>query len=113
MINEEYKNGLRDGYKDGVKECEPYMRCWISVKDKLPEHDQIILVYAKTKGGKNGFGVATFIDSVKMNLDLWKKGYGNEAVDVIKNPYYFVSQEIRQHTFNNVSHWMPLPEPPM
>ena len=24
-MTEEYKNGLRDGYKDGINECEPYM----------------------------------------------------------------------------------------
>ena len=84
----------------------------ISIKDKLPDHDQIILVYSKTQSGKNGFGVATFVDSVKMNEELWKTGYGNESVDVKKNPYYFVSQEVRQHTFNNVSHWQTLPLPP-
>lgn len=85
---------------------------WISVKDRYPNHDQIILVFAKTSSGKNGFGVATFIDSIKMNEILYKTGYGNEAVDIKKHPFYFVSQEIKRHTFNNVSHWMPLPDPP-
>jgi hypothetical protein len=88
------------------------MNKWISVKDKMPDHDQIILVFAKTKSGKNGFGVATFVDSIKMNDVLSKTIYASECVDVKKHPYYFVSQEVRQHTFNNVSHWMPLLEPP-
>jgi Protein of unknown function (DUF551) len=85
---------------------------WISVKDRLPNHQQIILVFAKTLRGVNGYGVATFIDSIKMNEELKKTPYANECVDVNKNPYYFVSQEVRRHTFKNVSHWMPLPEPP-
>ncbi len=85
---------------------------WINVKKELPAHEQIILVFAKTLGGKDGYAVATFIDSVKMNEVLKKGAYANECVDVEKNPYYFVSQEIRQHTCKNVSHWMPLPQAP-
>ena len=85
---------------------------WISVKDRLPEHDQIILVYAITKSGKDCFGVAIFIDSLKMNEELWKNGFGNETIDVQKNPYFFVSQEQKRHTYNGVTHWMPLPPPP-
>ena len=85
---------------------------WISVKDRLPLHQQIILVFAKTQREINGYGVATFVDSVKMNEELKQGAYAHECVDVDKNPYYFVSQEIRQHTFKNVSHWMPLSEPP-
>lgn len=85
---------------------------WISVKDRLPHHQQIILVFAKTIRGVNGYGVATFVDSKKMNEELMKTRYAHECVDIDKHPHYFVSQEIRQHTFNNVSHWMPLPDPP-
>jgi hypothetical protein len=86
---------------------------WISVKDQLPKHDQIILVFAKTMRGVDGYGVATFIDSIKMNEHLRRTPYyANECVDTDKHPYYFVSQEVRQHTFKNVSHWMPLPRPP-
>lgn len=85
---------------------------WISVKNKLPNHQQIILVLAKKMSGANGYAVATFIDSIKMNEELRKTPYAHECVNVDKHPHYFVSQEIRQNTFNNVSHWMPLPEPP-
>ncbi len=88
------------------------MTNWISIKDKLPNHQQIILVFAHTQRGVNGFGVATFVDSVKMNEEMKKTPYAHECVDVNKNPYYFVSQEVRQHTFKNVSHWMLLPEEP-
>ena len=86
---------------------------WISVKDHLPKHDQIILAFSKiTLSGKDGFGVAVFVDSKNMNESLWERGYGNEAVDVEKNPYYFVSQEQKRHTYKHVTHWMPLPEAP-
>lgn len=88
---------------------------WISVKDRLPEHHDSILVCDNNKIGSNKkkcMGVAVFVDSIKMNETLWKSGYGNEAVDVKKHPYYFCSQEVKQHTYNNVTHWIPLPEPP-
>lgn len=85
---------------------------WISTKNRLPEHDQIVLVFAKTMRGVDGYGVATFVDSIKMNEQLKRNGYAGECVDIKKHPHYFVSQEIRQHTFNNVSHWQPLPERP-
>jgi hypothetical protein len=84
------------------------MNKWISIKDRLPAHHEIILVCSK-----KGIGVATFVDSNKMNEELWKNGYGNEAVNVEKHPYYFVSQEVKQHTFNNVEYWMVLPEKPI
>jgi Protein of unknown function (DUF551) len=47
-----------------------------------------------------------------MNEDLKKTPYAHECVDINKNPYYFVSQEQKRHTYNVVTHWMPLPEPP-
>jgi hypothetical protein len=88
------------------------MKDWISVKDRLPTHKQIVLVFAQTNRGVDGYGVATFIDSVKMNEELSKTAYANECVDTKKHPYYFVSQEVKQHTFNNVSHWMELSTSP-
>lgn len=88
------------------------MTQWISVKEKLPSHHQIVLVFAKTMRGVDGCGVATFVDTIKMNEELSKTPYTHECVDIKKHPYYFVSQEVRQHTFNNVSYWMPLPSFP-
>lgn len=80
---------------------------WISVKESLPDHHQTVLAYCPT-----GQGVCVFVDSEKMNETLRENGYGHEAVDISKNPYYFCSQEIKRHTLNGVTHWMPLPEPP-
>jgi len=86
---------------------------WIDVKNKLPRHNQIVLAFSKiTQHGKEGYGIAVFVDSVKMNEELWKKGYGNEAVDIKKHPFYFISQEQHRHTYKHVTHWMELPESP-
>ena len=68
---------------------------WISIKNKLPDHHDIILVCSR-----KGIGVATFVDSVEMNKTLKKNGYRSECVNTEDHPYYFVSQEVRQHTFN-------------
>ncbi|HHT9109575.1 MAG TPA: DUF551 domain-containing protein [Candidatus Brocadiaceae bacterium] len=84
---------------------------WISVKERLPEHQQIVLVFAKTQRGTDGYGVATFVNSHKMNEELKNGPYANECVDLKKNPYFFCSQEVKRHTFNNVSHWMVLQKP--
>jgi hypothetical protein len=89
-----------------------YMTEWISVKDRFPEHQQPVLAYAVTRSGKEGFGVAIFVDSIKMNEELMKTPYFMECVDAKAHPYYFVSQEQKQHTYNVVSHWMPLPKKP-
>ena len=80
---------------------------WISIKDRLPEHHQTVYVYSS-----KGQCVCVFVDSVEMNKTLKMNGYANEAVDVKKHPYYFCSQEVKSHTLNKVSHWMPLMEPP-
>lgn len=82
---------------------------WINTKDELPEHNQIVLCYSTFS---KGYGVSVFVDSVKMNETLYKTGYGREAVDVDKNPYYFVSQEVKQHTYKKVTHWMTFPDRP-
>ena len=87
------------------------MNEWISIKNSLPNHHQIVLVFAKNESGYGGYGVAVFVDSEKMNESLKKTPYANECVDVNKNPYYFVSQEVKQHTFKNVSHWSNLSYP--
>lgn len=63
---------------------------WISVKDKLPEHKQAVLVYkGKLRGDK--MGVYTYFED-----DTWEDSYGNwkDAEDY------------------GITHWMSLPTPP-
>jgi len=64
---------------------------WISVKDRLPESEYVsVLVYAPQSFPKNSpCVVAEYYDDVK--------GFYSEASE------YFMP---------DVSHWMPLPEPP-
>jgi hypothetical protein len=77
---------------------------WISVKDKLPNHQEILLAR-----NIKGIGVTIFVDSKKMNIALRKNGYGIECVDIVKNPYYFISLE-KLRPFKNVTTWMYLPD---
>lgn len=83
------------------------MNRWISIKEKTPIHKDTILAYSK-----KGQCVVVFIDSKIMNYELSMTPYAHEAVDIKDHPYYFVSQEVKRHTLNGVTHWMPLPEPP-
>lgn len=66
---------------------------WISVKDRLPESDQIVLVVASGKPHKNitlenAIELAEY-DPVGWILEMWPEWMGAK-----------------------VTHWMPLPEPP-
>ena len=80
---------------------------WISVEDKLPDNNQLVLVLYE-KGYFGYYSVAHFL----YYETLRNNPYPNECVDVEKNPYYFCSQEVKQ-PLNNVSHWMTLPQPPL
>ena len=81
--NQNYMYGYKDGYVDGVKECDPYIRRWISIKEKLPDQDGRYLVYIPW--GDNGWvGISSFR-----------------------------SDGHRLPSFDDLaSHWMPLPESP-
>lgn len=59
---------------------------WISVEERLPEEDENVLVYGPWGIG-NGYSLAFWYDSAWNDVD---SGY----------------------PLDNVSHWMPLPDPP-
>lgn len=61
---------------------------WISVKDRLPEEDLYVIVFKNDDSPMVTFGF------------LCKDSYGNHFLDKT------------QKLIRNVSHWMPLPEPP-
>jgi hypothetical protein len=71
---------------------------WISVEERLPTDDEPVLIY--TPAGKYG----------KVWIDCWQMQ--REA------PLSFSSATIEtgfmwdEHEFEEVSHWMPLPQPP-
>ena len=81
---------------------------WISVKDRLPEHDDSVLVITK-----KGHAVCIFLDSKKVNEKLQSTGLINDEIDINQDPYYFCCRSSLMHTLNGVTHWMPLPEQPL
>lgn len=73
---------------------------WISVKDRLPEIDEAVLAYAR---GKNDpiykIVIASMSDRNMFDYRLKTKPYWRE-------PWQFFD------TMYEITHWMPLPEPP-
>lgn len=73
-------------------ECENCAKNkWISVKDRLPEFDVIVLIYHQDDSQNE-----SNIDSAK--IDSHKK--------------WIVTHFCECVYIDNVTHWMPLPEPP-
>lgn len=75
---------------------------WISVKDRLPELDQDVLVYAK--GKEDGFLDCTHIvisQRYTFHIFEWDKG-----VEEWQAPWPYFNRNYE------VTHWMPLPELP-
>jgi len=70
---------------------------WISVKDKMPEHGGEYLVV------RNSFGICRIVDVC--GYDKKSRKFGKIDMDYVYdgNGWYEV---------DNVTHWMPLPEPP-
>lgn len=87
------RNHVNDLLKELLKERE-----WISVKDRLPEVDTNVLAYAR---GKNDPIYKIIITSMGNLFD----------VDIKTKPYW---REPWQHfdTMYEITHWMPLHEPP-
>lgn len=69
------------------------MSNWISVKDRQPEKSGRYLVYIKTRGG--------FSDCRTTEYSARHKAFN--AFDILEDIRY---------AFDDVTHWMPLPEPP-
>ena len=79
------------GDKQQVPTIEPAAQSprWISVTERLPEKDKDVLVYAITK----------FIGGSKIAIDKLEEGECH--------PIWLYT-----HGWFEVTHWMPLPEPP-
>ena len=82
------------GFEDGKKvmnwiEQAPTVSGWVSVKDRLPEPDENVIIWTKTGCMK----------------------YAQYHEDGSINPWYVYEDNARAWT-NVISHWMPLPEPP-
>lgn len=71
---------------------------WISVKDRLPELDESVLCYSKTKDVYNG--EENHIISL-----------GKRFVNYTQEPVFVADSGMLMET-TEVLFWMPLPEPP-
>lgn len=75
---------------------------WISVDERLPEIDMNVLVYAVGKiDGFIGDTVIAISRRSVFRLFPW-----NEGVEIWENPWQYFTTDYE------VTHWMPLPEPP-
>lgn len=67
---------------------------WISVKERLPEHGARILLYLPDPDG----------------VPYVVLGYYGRWADIVLS---FTSNPAQHFSYADVSHWMPLPEPPV
>ena len=75
------------------------MEKWINVKDELPELDEKVVVYATGRVDKRDYAYAITSRMLRFPFnracdEVWRSPWG----------YFFDNYEI--------THWMPLPEPP-
>lgn len=98
---------------------------WISVKDRLPENEQEVLIYCN-RGGFRFVCPAIYEDGTMLTQDSGWNWYDIEEYGTYseENDDYFVAKgwwENRQFTPDDVyncpvdcevTHWMPLPKPP-
>lgn len=77
-----------------------YLACWIDVKSALPDENEPVLVATKVKGSEEQPIFFAYREGWDGNTPLW---YSTEDIE-------------QQMTLNylklEVTHWMPLPEPP-
>lgn len=89
---------LRDAL-EALKSQEPK---WISVKDRLPELEEEVLVYASGKiDGFFGKNVIAICSRYEQKIYPSAPGYERWS-----SPWQYF------HTDYEITHWMPLPEPP-
>lgn len=94
---------------------------WISVKDKLPESGQYVLVWAGNVHQKPMCRVAMFKKGIsKGERERLKKSGDKRAIEFHqadedgnnKKPFCWLEFGPMKWFGQDVSHWMPLPEPP-
>ena len=78
---------------------------WIPVTERLPEKDGYYLVAKKIFNNSIYQEVLSFAkDGRKVDKYDFHRGW--------KNVWYYYDSECGHLTIDNVTHWMPLPEPP-
>ena len=81
-------NKTLDEAADAIEELEKAVPHWIPVTERLPDEGKFVLVYGDLYPNKHDGGVIAV--SKRMDWNYWQ-GFGRER---------------------NITHWMPLPEPP-
>lgn len=76
---------------------------WISVKDRLPDKDMWCICHISPWKDDN-----IRVLRYGKNLHLFDENDFNEG----EEGFYMYSFEFGYYLYNNVTHWMPLPEPP-
>ena len=76
---------------------------WISAKDRLPEKKGAFLVYVKTKNKWCGYIKTTWFTPCYEGVEDHMQG---------KQVWYDYDSDWGDYEVRDVTHWMPLPEPP-
>lgn len=87
-LHREREQAYMNGYADGKSTCR-----WISVDDKLPEPNRLVLCYITTGASKT-----YFLAFWNANQNAWEEGIGGSRL--LKNDLGY-----------EVIAWMPLPKP--
>ena len=74
---------------------------WISVKDRMPEHNGKYLTFSNQGG----------MDATDFALNLYKVDQ-YDFEDKKRAGWYELDNEYGYFEIHDVTHWMPLPEPP-
>lgn len=96
-----YRQAYLIGMADGAEGVSRWIRC----SEKLPENKTIVLIHCP-----QGIAVSCFINGEA--LFQARKMKGVIALDEERTQNFFISQENPMDKFEDVDHWMPLPEPP-
>lgn len=124
IMEEDFKRAIRELPREVIADVAPVG--WISVKDKLPEPETEVLAVC-VRNGYRFICPVIFEDGTMLTQNSMWNWYelGNYGTYSEENDDYFIPEgwwENRQFTpddiYNNpvdctVTHWMPLPEPPM
>jgi hypothetical protein len=104
MIDQKPKDTTFRQCSHGSPLCKPCSNKrvieWIDVNDKLPNHNQKILVFCENE---NNYEFCIFFDSQKMNFVMLTTGH-KIIIDIEKEPYSFYNQKTKERILN-VKFW--------
>lgn len=79
------------------------VREWIPVTERLPDKKGVFLVYVKTQNKWGGYIKTTWFTTCYEGVEDHMQG---------KKIWYDYDSDFGDYEVRNVTHWMPLPEPP-